>query len=251
MLPSTSARFSRKMASVSERLRQPYPNSVPAIALALIIPVYHVIVMINRGRTVFTPELALDRVIPLQPIWMLAYGSVWIFAFLPVFIVRQPALTRRTMLAALSVIIISYVGFLAYPTVLPRPEMVGEGFFEKSLEVNYSLDPPYNCFPSLHVAWAFVAALSSYRVHSGVGAVALIWAAIIGLSTLFTKQHYVVDVIAGIGIAYAAYVVFLRGYPREAIGEADRRMAPKRALRAVWLYSAIIAILWAYRSATS
>jgi hypothetical protein len=31
---------------------------------------------------------------------MLAYGSIWIFAFLPVFVARQPALTRRAMLAA-------------------------------------------------------------------------------------------------------------------------------------------------------
>jgi membrane-associated phospholipid phosphatase len=235
--------------SIAERLGRPYPNSVPAILLALIIPGYHVIVMINRGRTAFMPELALDRAIPVEPVWMLAYGSVWIFAFLPVFVVRQPALTRRAMLAALTVICLAYVGFLIYPTVLPRSETVGESFFAKSLEVNYALDPPYNCFPSLHVAWAFVAALTCYRVHRGVGLVALVWATIIGVSTLYTKQHYVVDVIGGIAIAYAAYLLFLRGYPREATAEPDRRMAPKRALRAVWLYSAIVAVLWAYRFA--
>lgn len=236
--------------SIVDRLRKPYPNSVPAIMLALIIPWYHVIVMINRGRTMFMPELALDRAITLQPVWMLAYGSVWIFAFLPVFVVRQPALTRRAMLAALTVIGAAYVGFLAYPTVLPRSEPLGEGFFAKSLEVNYSLDPPYNCFPSLHVAWAFVAALTCYRVHRGVGLVALVWAAIIGVSTLYTKQHYVVDVIGGIAIAYASYLLFLRGYPREAIAETDRRLAPKRALRAVWLYSAVVGFLWAFRFVT-
>jgi membrane-associated phospholipid phosphatase len=235
--------------SIAERLRQPYPNSVPAILLALIVPGYHIIVMINRGRTMFMPELALDRAIPLEPVWMIAYGSVWIFAFLPVFVVRQPSLTRRAMLAALTVIVIAYVGFLIYPTVLPRAEKVGESFFEKSLEVNYSLDPPYNCFPSLHVAWAFVAALTCYRVHRGVGLVALVWAAIIGVSTLYTKQHYVVDVVGGIVIAYVAYVLFLRGYPRDAIAETDRRLAPKRALRAVWLYAAIVVFLWAYRFA--
>lgn len=234
-----------------ERLREPYPNSVPAILLALIIPGYHVIVMINRGRETHMPELALDRAISVEPVWMLAYGSVWIFAFLPVFVVRNPALTRRTMFAALAVIVIAYVGFLIYPTVLPRAEKVGEGFFEKSLEVIYSLDPPYNCFPSLHVAWAFVAALSSYRVHRGVGLVALAWAAIIGVSTLYTEQHYVVDVIGGIAIACLAYLLFLRSYPREAIAEVDRRLAPKRALRAVWLYAAIVAFLWAYRFAGS
>lgn len=233
--------------SISERLRRPYPNTVPAILLALIIPGYHVIVAINRDRAVYMPELALDRAIPVQPIWMLAYGSIYIFAFLPVFVVRQPALTRRAMLAALTVIGLAYVGFLVYPTVLPRSETVGTGFFARSLEVNYSLDPPYNCFPSLHVAWAFVAALTCYRVHRGVGFVAILWATIIGLSTLFTKQHYIVDVLAGIAIGYIAYLLFLRRYPRDAIAETDRRLAPKRALRALWLYSAVVAVSWAYR----
>ncbi len=233
--------------SIMERLRQPYPNTVPALLLTLIVPGYHVIVALNRGRTMYMPELPLDRAITVEPVWMLAYASIWIFAFLPVFVVRQPALTRRAMFAALTVIVIAYVGFLVYPTVLPRADKVGEGFFEKSLEVIYSLDPPYNCFPSLHVAWAFVAALTCYRVHRGVGIVALVWAAIIGVSTLYTKQHYVLDVIAGIAIAYAAYLIFLRSFPRDGIAAIDRHLAPKRALRAVWLYAAIVAFLWVYR----
>ena len=209
-------------------------------------PGYHVVVAINRGRTMFMPELALDRAMTVQPEWMLAYGSVWIFALLPLFVVRDPALMRRFMLAALTVIGIAYAGFLAWPTVLPRPEIVGEGFFAASLKTNYALDPPYNCFPSLHVAWAFVAALTCHRVHRGVGVVALVWASLIGVSTLFTKQHYVVDVIAGAAIAGAACLLLLRGYPPEATTDADRRLAPKRALRAVWLYSGIVVALWGY-----
>jgi membrane-associated phospholipid phosphatase len=233
-----------QLPGVWERLRQPAPNAVPAIILALIMPGYHVIVMINRGRTTYMPELALDRAIPVEPLWMIAYGSIWIFAFLPVFVVRGGDLTRRAMYSALTVIGLAYVGFLVYPTVLPRAETVGPGFFAKALEVNYDLDPPYNCFPSLHVAWAFVAALATYRVHRWVGIVAVAWATIIGVSTLFTKQHYVVDVIGGIAIAYVAYLVFLRSYPREAIAEVDRRLAPRRALRALWLYLGIAVILW-------
>jgi len=243
--------MSLQSPSIADRLRQPYPNTVPVLLLALIMPGYHVIVAINRGRAVHMPELALDRAIPLEPLWMIAYGSIWIFAFLPVFIVRQPALTRRAMLAALTVIVIAYVGFLIYPTVLPRAEVPGDGFSAWSLRLVYSIDPPHGCFPSLHVAYSFVSALTCYRVHRGVGVIALVWAAIIGVSTLYTKQHYVVDVIGGIAIACVAYLLFLRGYPRKAISEADRRLAPKRALRAVWLYAGIVAFLWTCRFATT
>ncbi|HUF25932.1 MAG TPA: phosphatase PAP2 family protein [Gemmatimonadaceae bacterium] len=233
-----------RLLAIADWLRQPAPNAVPAIVLALMMPGYHVIVAINRGRPVSMPELALDRAIPVGPAWMLAYGSIWVFAFLPVFVVRQPGLRRRAMLAAMAVIAASYAGFLVYPTVLPRAEAVGGGFFAKSLEVNYSLDPPYNCFPSLHVAWAFVAALTCHRVHRGVGLVALLWAAIIGVSTLYTKQHYVLDVVAGAAVAYAAYLVIVRPYPRAGMADVDRLLAPKRALWALWLYAGIVAVLW-------
>lgn len=231
-------------SSIAAWLRQPAPNAPLVILVALLMPGYHVIVVANRGRTLYTPELALDQLISLQPAWMLVYGSIWIFAFLPFFVVRDYRLMRRALLAAITVFTLAYLGFLLYPTVLPRPEIVDGGFLARCLQINYNLDPPYNCFPSLHVAWAFVAALTTYRVHRGVGLVALLWASMIGISTLFTKQHYVADVLAGAVIAYGAYLLFLRAYPREAVLEADRCLAPRRALRALWLYVAVAAVSW-------
>ena len=55
-------------------------------------------------------------------------------------------------------------------------------------------------------------------MHRGVGVAASIWAALIGISTVYTKQHYVVDAIAGALIALAAYAVFLRDRPRDLVG---------------------------------
>jgi membrane-associated phospholipid phosphatase len=169
----------------------------------------------TTGRTLFVPELPLDRAVPLQPAWTPIYLSLWIFSFLPVFVVRGVELRRRTILAYLTVVITAYAGFLAYPTAAPRPATVpGDDVFAWSLRTLYDLDPQYNCFPSLHVAYSFLAALSAYRVHRGVGAVAVLWATLIGISTLFIKQHYVADVAAGTLLAFAAYVVLLHGYPR-------------------------------------
>ncbi len=224
--------------------RTPYPNTAPALTLALLVPGYHAIAAINRERALFQPELGLDAAIPLEPAWMIAYGSIWFFAFLPVFVLRGPQLTRRALYAFIAVVVAAYVGFLLYPTVLPRPSETGAGFFAWTLRINYDLDPPLNCFPSLHVAWAFVAALACHCVHKRVGVAALAWAALIAISTLFTKQHYVVDVLAGVAIAYGAYAVFLRPCPEHAVAERDRLLAPRRALRAVWIYLAVVAASW-------
>jgi membrane-associated phospholipid phosphatase len=46
-----------------------------------------------------------------------------------------------------------------------------------------------------------VSALTCHRVHRGVGTAAVLCAALVGASTLFTKQHYVLDAIAGMFLA--------------------------------------------------
>ena len=105
----------------------------------------------------------------------------------------------------------------------------------------YSSDPPYNCFPSLHVAHSFVSALTLFRLHRRLGITAMIAAAFVALSTLFTKQHYVLDAAAGVLLALVAYVIFLRTYPRDNVPALDRRAAPAIAwcvagLSAVFLF---------------
>jgi membrane-associated phospholipid phosphatase len=180
------------------------------------------------GRTLHVPELALDRAVPLQPAWALVYGALYLFLImLPVFVIRQEEQIRRTVLAYLMVWMTAYVCFLLYPTMASRPgKVIGEGFAVWGLRFLYQSDPPYNCFPSLHVAHSFVSALACWRVHRGVGIAATLCASLVGLSTLFTKQHYILDVIAGILLAAIAYVVFLRSDPVHEVPELDRRVAP-------------------------
>jgi membrane-associated phospholipid phosphatase len=218
--------------TVMDSLTRPYPVTIPMVAFVLLVPLYIFIAQLMPGRALHAPALALDRLVPLQPAWALVYGSLYLFLIvLPVFVVRQEDQIRRTVLAYLMVWMTAYVCFLAYPTVAPRPvELIGEGFAVWGLRFLYSADPPYNCFPSLHVAHSFVSALTCYRVHRGMGIAATLCAALVGVSTLYTKQHYVLDVIAGIFLACVAYAVFLRDYPRERVPELERRLAPVFAL---------------------
>jgi membrane-associated phospholipid phosphatase len=125
--------------------------------------------------------------------------------------------------------IVAYAFFLAYPTMAPRPNdraVIGDGFALWGLRFLYEADPPFNCFPSLHVAHSFVSALTCFRLSRRLGITTGICAALVGISTLFTKQHYVLDVLAGVALAGLSYVLFLRRYPRDDVPELDRRLAP-------------------------
>ncbi len=218
---------------VVESLRRPYRVTLPMVALILLVPLYLFIPQLASGRPPHVPATALDHRIPLQPAWVLVYGPLYLFLILlPLFVIRTEAAIRQTIRAYLAVWITAYVCFWFYPTIAPRPDgtVSGEGFAVWGLNFLYSADPPYNCFPSLHVAHSFVSALSSYRVHRGLGVAALAGALLVGVSTLFTKQHYVMDVAAGILLASVACALFLRRLPAGGIPNLDRRIVPALAL---------------------
>jgi membrane-associated phospholipid phosphatase len=233
-------------STVVEALTRPYPVTASMVVLVLLVPFYIFIAELLPGRKLHVPEVGLDHLLPLRPTWALVYGSLYLFLILlPVLVVRHEEHIRRTVRAYLLVWIAAYVCFLAYPTVAPRHDkIIGQGFGVWGLRFLYSADPPYNCFPSLHVAHSFVSAFTCSRLHRGVGIAAAVAASLVGLSTLYTKQHYVLDVTAGILLACIAYAVFLRGYSPGQGLDLDRRVAPFLAVTLIGLLAVVTACFW-------
>jgi membrane-associated phospholipid phosphatase len=232
---------------IVQSLTRPYPVSLAMVVLVSLVPFYIFIAALMPSRTLHVPELPLDRVVPLQPAWALVYGPLYLFLILlPVFVVRRKEHIRRTVLAYLMVWIAAYACFLAYPTIAPRPAtVIGKGFGAWGLRLLYSADPPYNCFPSLHVAHTCVSALTCRPVHRKVGLVAILSAFLVGLSTLYTKQHYVLDVVAGTLLACVAYAVFLRKCHYGDVPELDHRLAPVFAVGLAGVIGIAVLCCWA------
>lgn len=101
--------------------------------------------------------------------------------------------------------------FLLVPTTNVRPQL-GQGFFDFCLGAIYAMDQPTNLFPSIHcleswICWRGIRNRMDispiYRDFSGVFAI------LICISTLLTKQHVIADVFGGIllgeGMLYLSY----------------------------------------------
>lgn len=216
------------------------------VLLVCLVPFYLFFAGRARGGVAYAPELPLDRLLPLVPASALVYGALYAFLIaLPVLVIQTRELVHRTVRAYLAVWIAAYVCFLLYPTVAPRPEQViGGGYATWGLRFLYDADPPFNCFPSLHVAHSFVSALACHRVHRTLGRVATGFAGLVAISTLLTKQHYVLDVIAGTLMAVAAYLLFIRPFPRADVAEVERRVAPVLALCLGGIVAFAVACSW-------
>lgn len=101
----------------------------------------------------------------------------------------------------------------------------------------------------LHVAHSFVSALTCWRLDRPVGAGAVAAAALVGLSTLYTKQHYVLDVVAGVLLAFVAYLVFLRSSTPARRSDLDHRAAPILAIALLGLIAVLTGCCWVVWSA--
>jgi membrane-associated phospholipid phosphatase len=160
------------------------------------------------------PLTAVDRWIPFWPGALVLYVSLWFYVSL------APALLtdRRELISyLLATALLSVIGlgiFLVWPTAVPvaSPDWSRNPFFFMLQKV----DASGNACPSLHVAFAVFTACWFQRLlremQAGRVARALNWLWCLGIlySTIATRQHVAIDVLAGAILGAAVAVVHLR-----------------------------------------
>jgi membrane-associated phospholipid phosphatase len=94
--------------------------------------------------------------------------------------------------------------------ILANASQYQGNFFAQVVFNIYNTDTSFNCFPSLHAAVSTITFYAWYRYYKlkpnlkklTIAIVTLIIATGVILSTLFVKQHYILDEIAGTLLAY-------------------------------------------------
>lgn len=150
---------------------------------------------------------------------------------------------RRVALALQVAFYLGFAVFLVVPArspdvVYPFPPLVGYGFYEASTRGWRSLQAvTYDAFPSMHTAISTIALVAAIRLrralsprHPAVPVVALAPVVVLlQFSTLYLRQHYFVDLVAGWAVAAVAIAVasgVVRGVARTAPGSHGLRVAP-------------------------
>jgi membrane-associated phospholipid phosphatase len=116
-----------------------------------------------------------------------------------VFALPGPRELRRLLVAFGTTLLVAYGTYLLFPVWFERPALQPDSLATWLLWLEYH-DPSYNHFPSLHVGISWLLYLACRR---GVRFPRLFLVTVLGiaLSTLLVKQHYMVDVLYGIGLA--------------------------------------------------
>jgi membrane-associated phospholipid phosphatase len=179
---------------------------------------------INPGR-VHLLDGALEARIPLVPSFSLLYVLLYPIFVLPYLVVRDRPVMRRLVAADLAMVVVCTAAFALLPVGIQRPAAVPvTDLGTYLLSLVWGNDLPWNCMPSEHCMAAMIASLAIWESRRKVGVFAFATTLLIGLSTLFTKQHYLVDVLAGYVIAIVIYAALRRaeGFVPSALVRASQ-----------------------------
>lgn len=166
--------------------------------------VYWGAMLINKNRALMDINIVLDRALPFDSRWVVIYLGSFLFWIINYILLSQTEDWYRIMTAEVTAKLLCGLIFLLLPSTNVRPEHLGSGIWDALMGAVYAMDEPTNLFPSIHCleSWICYGGLRKrldipewYRDFSGVFAI------MVCLSTLFTKQHVVADVFAGVFLA--------------------------------------------------
>jgi len=167
--------------------------------------------LVTHSYSFMTP---LDGVFPFVPEFVWFYHTLLpVIIGTTVFSMQRRDVFFNTVLALTLSMGVLTVFHLLVPSFYPRHTIESTAtFFSVSVwlvEITRGFDAACNTFPSAHVTFAWVLYFcvgdsECAKRKKSLRAIYLLWAILISLSTLFLKQHYVFDVVAGIVLAYAS-----------------------------------------------
>jgi membrane-associated phospholipid phosphatase len=151
--------------------------------------------------------------------------TIWIYLWsfsasvIPLCFIRCRNLFRRSALAFGVAIGVSLICFAALPVTALHlradpAQLNAPGPSDWAVAAIYSIDPPFNLFPSLHISLTALAAFAVWKADRRYGALLFFGLALVAISVCTTKQHFVVDVLGGLAIAAAVGAAILAPYRR-------------------------------------
>jgi membrane-associated phospholipid phosphatase len=188
------------------------------LAIGICVP-YFVLGRIQEFPLCELPVTPLDDWVDFDPRWIWPYLSIALLVPLSPLLATGRECLRRYARGLALLCLICFASFLLFPVEGPRPQMLPDHDMYRLL---VSYDSPSNSLPSLHAGLTLYSMLFAFRVlRDAVGrrgrfaivAVGSTWGAVILYATLATKQHWAIDLVAGLLVAFLAHRLVWRKAP--------------------------------------
>lgn len=151
----------------------------------------------------------LDKDTPLLPLFVIPYLALFPYVVLGVILMLATPFASAYYATIVIAQLAAAVFWYFLPTGVHRPRHMHPGPLTSALKFVYGHDGEANAFPSAHVFGAFI---TSYYLAAAFPTLAFLWWVIgffIALSTVFVKQHNLLDVVGGLVWALGALAIVL------------------------------------------
>ena len=154
--------------------------------------------------------LSLDKEIPVVSLFVFPY--VYWYIFIIVGLIFLLSKDRKEYLRALMAIYIGmcicFAFYYLYPVEISRPVVENNTIPNKLVNIIYKNDRPFNCFPSIHVLNTYIIMrFTKIKDNKYWFYYTNIIGILIILSTLFIKQHFILDGVVAIILAEIVILV--------------------------------------------
>ena len=162
-----------------------------------------------RHRSYHSTKTFLDDAIPFIPDMAIFYFSGFFLANMAYFLLGSTECFLRIAIGYGMQFVVSISLYTLYPCRINRCE----SFIPNSppgylLAAFQRISKPFNSFPSMHTSFCLFSALSIWGCGlQSTGFFMIIWAVLVSLSALLTKQHHVLDVLAGATLGIGLYLL--------------------------------------------
>lgn len=177
--------------------------------------------LLTAGREHYNLSNRLDEQIPFVPWTITIYWGCYLFWVVNYIIGCRQDRERafRFMSADFLAKLVCLICFLVFPTTNIRPIIEGNSIWDELMRMLYRVDAADNLFPSIHCltsSFCFIAVRGSEKVSKWYKGVSFLIAAGICISTLTTRQHVLIDVIAGVALSELSWLfVWKSGFSRK------------------------------------
>jgi membrane-associated phospholipid phosphatase len=161
----------------------------------------------NRIEGGIEPKLPID-VFPVSPVWVLPYVFcylLWLAGIAWILFKAKDHAFRSFIAACMLTFSLGALTFIFFPTYVRPAVLEGNDMFTNLLRMIHETWGRYDAFPSGHVYITALLALFFSRWYPRYKPLWIVIIAVVSLSTLFTAQHYILDVIGGYVVALAGY----------------------------------------------
>lgn len=168
--------------------------------------------ILTSGRVHYNLSNGFDDRIPLIPWTVVIYFGCYAFWIVNYVIGcrQEEEKAFRFISADFLAKLVCLACFVLFPTTNTRPAIVGDTLWDDLMRLLYRVDAADNLFPSIHCltsCFCCIAVRENEKIPKWYRAASFFIAVSIYISTLTTKQHVWMDVIAGIALAEGSYLI--------------------------------------------